>query len=1034
MTAVVKWSGLEARLLRQARRMSVREFASHLGVNDAAVSNWERRGVQARLRYQTQQILDVDLSRAAKEIQARFGAALEAASQPAAKAGSSDTGGTEDGDLGERSSSRSHQLLEIMTSAEPAAHYLSPKLAETHLEEFMRSRARVLLLQGPAGVGKSALARHTVRYLTGADVQLHAADGWYARQVALAAEILRYASCGAGPDPLLTLEASCRNLHRPLLVVIDAIADHTELHHIAGEIDRILRQVLTHQLRFLLLVRTPPEVDLSAHPVLMASSYTTADGAVAQPALDRWSVAEAAAAWQAHHVEGMPTFRELPHHVQQLARLPLYSRLMTTLGATGQAQPVNPATLIGACVDAVLRNEGVDPPAAIDDMIALAARQLPDLQPSAGSKNRRQDTTAQIAAWPPLTRQDNDGELIFSHDVMREYFLAFGLVRHLATDNRPATVTSALNHLAEQATTSATARNVLTLVTHLLDATDRGLLTNAIGAATISATTTLPLILDASDDRSTGFVTPDVLRRIAQRCALEAGTLDLAKAVIAHNGVVPALGAEFQRWLLAILRSHHTRIWADLITLVEHHLDAADIDALAAAADLDDPDQASFFARFYYLFTAEQTSDLLTSITEHSDWRVRAALVDGLQDPRAPRTDLHRDLTERLVRDLDYKVRAAVTAVVPTTGDVTMIRQLLSDENWHVRNCLLHAILDTTAPLPAGHVLELVADVLDSDSSWTQAPSHVAATAHRLALLHGWQTTVLPDGPARTALFRLLRESRTGAVQLPRPTGDRIVQLVAESTDPILRREAAAIHDASDAAGPLGAELGSRSQEYRRFRGQRLIQLALDTPDLERAVALTRAAAQAGLDLVEVGDPLIKSAGAAAIAAIKQASGDAIVVAEMMSADWGRDQVVIAAEAGADVVLLIGPASTASVSAAVAAGHRLGLPVVLDVPSHARHPWIRDMERAGVDGLTITTNIDLGVAGRDPMTAATTLRRWTRLPVSVSGGFSPTDHNILRSPEWDILIVGRSIADAVDPLTAASRFAAHVNAYRPESL
>lgn len=43
------------------------------------------------------------------------------------------------------------------------------------------------------------------------------------------------------------------------------------------------------------------------------------------------------------------------------------------------------------------------------------------------------------------------------------------------------------------------------------------------------------------------------------------------------------------------------------------------------------------------------------------------------------------------------------------------------------------------------------------------------------------------------------------------------------------------------------------------------------------------------------------------------------VVAEMMSADWGRDQVAIAAEAGADVVLLIGPATSANVSA-----HRRG--------------------------------------------------------------------------------------------------------------
>jgi 3-keto-L-gulonate-6-phosphate decarboxylase len=45
------------------------------------------------------------------------------------------------------------------------------------------------------------------------------------------------------------------------------------------------------------------------------------------------------------------------------------------------------------------------------------------------------------------------------------------------------------------------------------------------------------------------------------------------------------------------------------------------------------------------------------------------------------------------------------------------------------------------------------------------------------------------------------------------------------------------------------------------------------------------------------------------------------------------------------------------------------------------------------------------------------------LPVAVSGGFSTTDHPTITSPEWDILIVGRSVADAVNPAVAARRLA-----------
>jgi 3-keto-L-gulonate-6-phosphate decarboxylase len=43
--------------------------------------------------------------------------------------------------------------------------------------------------------------------------------------------------------------------------------------------------------------------------------------------------------------------------------------------------------------------------------------------------------------------------------------------------------------------------------------------------------------------------------------------------------------------------------------------------------------------------------------------------------------------------------------------------------------------------------------------------------------------------------------------------------------------------------------------------------------------------------------------------------------------------VELAAEAGADVVLLIDPATTASVSAAVDAGRRLGVAIMLDIPA-----------------------------------------------------------------------------------------------------
>jgi 3-keto-L-gulonate-6-phosphate decarboxylase len=128
--------------------------------------------------------------------------------------------------------------------------------------------------------------------------------------------------------------------------------------------------------------------------------------------------------------------------------------------------------------------------------------------------------------------------------------------------------------------------------------------------------------------------------------------------------------------------------------------------------------------------------------------------------------------------------------------------------------------------------------------------------------------------------------------------------------------------------------------------------------------------------------------------------------------------------------LLIGPASTASVSAATDAARPLGVPVMLDAPAdRLSHAWVTEMERAGVDGFTLTTIIDVGTGSRGPLLRARELRSWTRLPVAVSGGFSPTDDVFAHGrDDWDILIVGRAVTDAVDPAAAALRIAELVHA------
>jgi transcriptional regulator with XRE-family HTH domain len=77
MTDVDTWTGVEARRLRLARRMSVREFAAHLGVSDRLVSKWEAGGHDIRPREVNQAALDESLRRCTEVERRRFATATD---------------------------------------------------------------------------------------------------------------------------------------------------------------------------------------------------------------------------------------------------------------------------------------------------------------------------------------------------------------------------------------------------------------------------------------------------------------------------------------------------------------------------------------------------------------------------------------------------------------------------------------------------------------------------------------------------------------------------------------------------------------------------------------------------------------------------------------------------------------------------------------------------------------------------------------------------------------------------------------------
>ncbi|GGJ01559.1 hypothetical protein GCM10011581_43450 [Saccharopolyspora subtropica] len=85
MATVQHWTGAEVKALRAAKRMSLKEFAAHLGISERQISNWEKAGKDISPRPVNQAALDTCLSRSDPETQARFahlvGDSLVSASQ-----------------------------------------------------------------------------------------------------------------------------------------------------------------------------------------------------------------------------------------------------------------------------------------------------------------------------------------------------------------------------------------------------------------------------------------------------------------------------------------------------------------------------------------------------------------------------------------------------------------------------------------------------------------------------------------------------------------------------------------------------------------------------------------------------------------------------------------------------------------------------------------------------------------------------------------------------------------------------------------
>ena len=537
------------------------------------------------------------------------------------------------------------------------------------------------------------------------DSQIHTVDSWPLGQLELPSQILRYASVPAGEDPLLTLEQQTAGLNRVLLVAIDGICSREQLHEIGRQLDRILRHITDLNLRFVLVVRTPPDLELTGHPVLAASVYEPdlADRG-ASCRIMPWSPEQARRVWDGALQPGQPVFTDLPNSLQKLATLPLYLTLLRSADMADLGVPSTAFRLVGHCVQNILRRSNVDPALATDMLSDLALRQsdvlLPQAMMGTASPHRSGNRTISSGDLPPLVIVTSDGPR-FAHDVIGEYFAADRIAELVARQGRSVASVSALNDLAEQSIASANARGIFDFVVACIDEREPDLAAAIALSPTISVDTALPLMLRVATPT---MRLAQVLQSSANRCN-QPNALELTRALLSTSALAGALDETYSEWAISVLRTFGTEIWPDMLSHLEQTVDAAMATQLLKTADLERGEEATFFARHAMLFHGISSDQWLEALVSHADWRVRAALADGVLDESSLHYRLAiAPLIQRLVADEDYKVRAVVAKGIARA--LRAVRALLVSANLHVPALDRHAARGAgerppRGPLPA---------------------------------------------------------------------------------------------------------------------------------------------------------------------------------------------------------------------------------------------------------------------------------------------------------------------------------------------
>ncbi|GAA0136233.1 3-hexulose-6-phosphate synthase [Paenibacillus sp. YSY-4.3] len=199
------------------------------------------------------------------------------------------------------------------------------------------------------------------------------------------------------------------------------------------------------------------------------------------------------------------------------------------------------------------------------------------------------------------------------------------------------------------------------------------------------------------------------------------------------------------------------------------------------------------------------------------------------------------------------------------------------------------------------------------------------------------------------------------------------------------------------------------------------LQLALDLVGIPGAIEVVKQVEQY-VDIVEIGTPIIINEGLHAVKALKEAFPNVTVLADLKIMDAAGYEVMKAAEAGADIVTILGVAEDASIQGAVAEAKKQGKQILVDmiaVKNLAERT--AQIDSFGVDYICVHTGYDLQAEGQNSFEDLRTIKSVVKnAKVAVAGGIKLATLPEVIAVKPDLVIVGGGITGQADIAAAAA--------------